>query len=373
MADDRGHKPTPRPRRRRTDIDPNAPSPPVSNERRSGRPWTGDSVPPPSAGIDVPREAALAASVGLARTLAEDVPDATTPFHVPGLAAAVATEMAPSEAVETTPVLPLDETPSWLHGRDDRSIDPVICPFLRAASADGLVMPIGMPDPANRCAALASAVPQSLRQQELVCLSMSHVNCPRYLRGTAVIAESPAPVVRAGRTLSPAMLGSLVVLVFALTASVGFVLSRNDGLSIARDGASAAPSAPVIAVVSPSTGASVIPASAGPTLVAASAPVSPAAVTPVPTPSSTPTSTPTPEPTARRTPRPKPTPDSDRYRLLRPCGSSCWVYRVRAGDNLFSIANYFGVPMASIYSRNPRLRDSGLRAGMQLRLPPPTR
>jgi LysM repeat protein len=49
------------------------------------------------------------------------------------------------------------------------------------------------------------------------------------------------------------------------------------------------------------------------------------------------------------------------------------MYRVRRGDNLFSIANYFGVPLASIYARNPWLRGTGLRAGQQLRLPPPTR
>jgi hypothetical protein len=40
---------------------------------------------------------------------------------------------------------------------------------------------------------------------------------------------------------------------------------------------------------------------------------------------------------------------------------------------VFSIARYFGVPMDSIYDRNPWLRETGLRAGQQLRLPPPTR
>jgi LysM repeat protein len=61
--------------------------------------------------------------------------------------------------------------------------------------------------------------------------------------------------------------------------------------------------------------------------------------------------------------------------LLRACPSTprCWIYRVRSGDNLFSIARYFGVSTDSIYARNPWLRNRGLRAGQELRLPPPTR
>jgi hypothetical protein len=330
-------------------------------------PWTGGDKPPPSSGADVAPAAALAASAGLAKVIADEAHEGV-PFHVPGLAAAVASEPAAdaAEAVDTEPVARLDETPSWLHTREDRSIDPVICPFLRAAGASGLMTPIPTPDPANRCAALAGAVPQSLRQQELVCLSMGHVSCPRYLRGTSVVAAAPpAPVVRAGRTVSPAMLASVVVLVFALTASIGFVLARGDRATISTEGPPTSASA--VSVVSPAAVASDAP-SIGPSTGPSAAATTPTAS---PAPSPTPTPTPTPEPTAQRTPRP--TPESDRYRLLRACGTRCWMYRVRPGDNLFSIARYFGVPLASIYSRNPWLRSSGLRAGQQLRLPPPTR
>ena len=61
-------------------------------------------------------------------------------------------------------------------------------------------------------------------------------------------------------------------------------------------------------------------------------------------------------------------------RSSEPCPgtSRCWIYTVRAGDNLFSIANYFGVSQDSIYDRNPFVRN-GLRPGQNLRLPPPTR
>ena len=56
-----------------------------------------------------------------------------------------------------------------------------------------------------------------------------------------------------------------------------------------------------------------------------------------------------------------------------PNASNCWIYTVRAGDNLFSIANYFGVSLDAVYARNAWARDTPLRAGMELRLPPPTR
>ena len=53
----------------------------------------------------------------------------------------------------------------------------------RSAQTTASASPSKRPTPANRCAALREAVPQSLRQQELVCLTTGHVNCPRYLRG----------------------------------------------------------------------------------------------------------------------------------------------------------------------------------------------
>jgi hypothetical protein len=78
----------------------------------------------------------------------------------------------------------------WLGRLEFRSLDPTVCPFLRGVEDDGeLAFPIGAPDAVNRCAALREAVPQSLRQQELVCLSGGHVNCPRYLRGALVADE----------------------------------------------------------------------------------------------------------------------------------------------------------------------------------------
>lgn len=388
MADEHTPPPRPRPRRRRTDIDPNAPTPPVAHERRRTRRVASDGAEGLVAGLGpAPRTAPpedeqveyqpigqepAAPDAGDVRRPGEATgAPAARSFHVPGLAAAVGEEVADvavapravdDEVISVAPTVPR-ERPSWWTVLDDRSPNPEICPFLRSTGDRGLTAPIEFADTANRCAALTEAVPQSLRQQELVCLTTGHVNCPRYLRGAAVLTETPTPVVREGRTMSPAMLGSLVVLVMALTASVAFVLARGGVMSI---GPSASPvgSAPV-AVVSPSI-----------------APVSPTAVaevTPTPAPTPTPTATPAPSPTPTRTPAPtrtpRPSPTSDRFQLLRACPNTprCYIYTVRRGDNVFSIARYFGVSQESIYSRNPWLRNTGLRAGQQLRLPPPTR
>ena len=419
MADETTPPPKPRPRRRRTDIDPNAPSPPVANERRRRRTSTADTTPDAAT---LAGAAALGAAVDGQADLAVPVEEGTKVFHVPGMAAvaaATAVAGATSGGIEaaagavghddedsraSTPVaaavagarvadrdaepvveeLPpaVDDvttadgaepdttsaaTPSWLAVLDDRSPDPEVCPFLRATSVGGLTTPFERPDPANRCAALAEAVPQSLRQQELVCLTTGHVNCPRYLRGAAVMTETPKPVVRERQPMSMPMLASLVVLVVAIAASVGFVLARGGALSIGP-GAAPAGSQPV-AVVSPPP-ASIVP-TISPSLIAEATPTP----DPTPSPTPTPTPTPTPSPTPRPSATPRPTPSSNRYQLLTACPNTprCWIYTVRRGDNVFSIAHYFGISTDAVYSRNPWLRNSGLRAGQQLRLPPPTR
>jgi LysM repeat protein len=283
----------------------------------------------------------------------------------------------PEHALPTVVALPAAASRSvdqgWLPVLDDRSPDPEICPFLRAVDdRDKLVAPVEAPDPANRCAALRDAVPQSLRQQELVCLASGHVNCPRYLRGAVVIAEAPDPVVRAGRTLSPAILASVVVLVMAASASLAFVMARG-GLELTA-AATPAPSASATALAVASTVPTAVPTVA-PTPAPTAAPTATPAPTPSPTPSPTavPTAKPTPKPTAK--PTAPPAARSDRYAVLRPCPDTprCWIYRVRSGDNLYSIAHWFGVSLDSIYARNPWTRTQGLRAGQELRLPPPTR
>ena len=285
MADDQSPPPKPRPRRRRTDIDPNAPTPPVANERRRKRKPAAASDPK----VDPAVLAAMAASGldGPAVPVEPQNHDASG-FHVPGMVAAAAVVGAvrsdddddpPTTDGATSQVYP-EARPTWLGMLDDRSPDPNVCPFLRSAGERGLASPIEAPDQANRCAALAEAVPQSLRQQELVCLTTGHVNCPRYLRGAAVMTETPTVIVREGRAMSRAMLGSLVVLIAALTASVAFVLARGGALDI--DELGPRPSSPVVGVASPSV-----------SLAPAASPTTVAQATPSPTP--TPTADPDPD------------------------------------------------------------------------------
>ena len=111
---------------------------------------------------------------------------------------------------------------------EDRSPNAWVCPFLRSIGDDDrLGLPVEAPDPVNRCAALHDPVPQSLRQQELVCLTSGHVNCPRYLRGSQVPVE-PVERVRDARVVTPAIAGSVAVLVVAFLLSVGFVVVERS-------------------------------------------------------------------------------------------------------------------------------------------------
>jgi LysM repeat protein len=235
-----------------------------------------------------------------------------------------------------------------------------ICPFLATEGPDGAIRAaIGWPGPANRCTAFGEPQPQSDRQQALVCLTPSHVNCPRYLRGMLLAGMPPPKPARA--PVSAAVVGSALVLAAALAASFGFLVVRGGfDLPIASPGGSQ------LAVVE-ATASAIAPS---PSLAASPTPSS----SPSPTQAPTPAPTATPAPTPRPTPRPTPAPTSDRYKLLSPCPSTpnCWIYTVRAGDNLQSIANYFGVSLDSIRAMNPGL-TTPIHPGDKLRLPPPTR
>lgn len=266
---------------------------------------------------------------------------------------------------------------------EDRSPNAWVCSFLRAIDEDGVLgLPVESPDPANRCAALRGPVPQSLRQQELVCLTSGHVNCPRYLRGSIGASEPPKRV-SATRTVTPATAGALAVFTLAFVVSVGFVVS-NGGLVLSAAGPTPGASGSVLAEVE--TAAPTAAPTAEPTPVATPLPSSSPTSSSTPTPSSSPSPTPTPTPSPSRTPTPTPTstpkptatstpkPTSNRFALLTPCPNtpSCYIYVIRSGDNLYSIANYFGVSLAKVQAMNPWIK-SGLQVGRGLRIPPPTR
>lgn len=99
-----------------------------------------------------------------------------------------------------------------------------------------------------------------------------------------------------------------------------------------------------------------------------------------PAPETTPAADPTPVPDPTPAPTPDPTPvpigSSDRYALLAPCPdqAGCYIYTVRAGDNLHSIARWFGIPPGTIYAWNPQYQPGTvLMADQQIRMPAPGR
>ena len=154
------------------------------------------------------------------------------------------------------------------------------------------------------------------------------------------------------RLLTPAIAISLVLLVASAAAAIAFV-TVTGGLRLAS-------SVPPVAVASSSP--------------------SPTPLEPTPTPGQTleptvsPTPAPTPTPTLTLAPTPTPAPTSDRYALLTPCPDKpdCYLYTIRAGDNLQSIASYFGIPYSTVRKLNPNLRIP-IHTGDVVILPPPTR
>jgi hypothetical protein len=251
----------------------------------------------------------------------------------------------------------------------ESSTNPAICPFLRATADGGLNPPVETTDPRNRCAAIGEPTPQSGRQQELVCLTRAHSNCPRYLRGALVFGDPmTSPRIRKGPSI--AVVGAALTLAVAASLSVGFLLVRG-GFDLAL----ASPSAGLaVAATTPGPTTITLAPSPTPSTAPPASPVESPTLSPSPPPSPVVTPIPTAVPTA--TPRPTATPTSDRYALLKPCPSTpdCWIYTVRPGDNLRSIVNWFGVSYNTVLKMNPQISDpTTITAGTKIRMPPPTR
>ena len=248
------------------------------------------------------------------------------------------------------------------------TLEPRICPFLRAAHDGQLADPVLWPDGANACTALGDAAPQSLRQQEYACLVSAHLNCPRFVRGVHLLVETPPAPSEAGLRLTPAVFSALLVLALSFALSVGFVVA-NGGMELAGlPGGSPQDS---VASIPPNPEPSQPPPTDPPSAQPAPPTAEPSVEASVDAATATPSVAPTPTPAPTATPRPS----SDRYALLEPCGDEpdCWIYTVREGDNLVSIARYFGVPLGVVTERNPWTETTPLVAGQELRLPPPTR
>ncbi len=176
------------------------------------------------------------------------------------------------------------------------------------------------------------------------------------------MVDTPSPSAGTGLRPTPAIVGALLVLAASFALSVGFVVA-NGGLNLP-------------AAQSPGAGIESAAPSEAPAVSAMPSSDSSAAAS-IDAATATPTRSPTPARSASptRTPPATPTPSSDRYALLEPCGDEpdCWIYTIRQGDNLVSIANYFGVPFDVVVERNPWTTTTPLVAGQELRLPAPTR
>jgi LysM repeat protein len=262
-----------------------------------------------------------------------------------------AVEASDPIAFGTTLIGEADADTTYVDLRGGRSQLATTCPFFRRETADGtLGRPIEMPESINRCAAYGEPRPQSLRQQQLVCLSSRHVDCPRYLQAAAPVSRAPR-----ARTVPPAILAAIVILLLSAAASFAFVLARG-GLQLPEPSGATGDVAGAVGTPLPTT------------LVVVATPA------PTPAPTLTPTASPVATPVATSTPAATP-PQNDRYALLEPCPDKpdCYVYRVRRGDTLTGIAKFFGTTLDTVRELNPWTKTKGLQTGQQLIIPPPPR
>ncbi len=266
-----------------------------------------------------------------------------------------------------------------------------VCPLLVQAS--GAERRLAAPDAANRCGAWTPPRAIGLLQQRLVCLDGAHADCPLFIRsgaaprgsraragvgagraipspglapGTIPAAEPSERPVAAGRWArsryrraavtgslpSPTVIASILLLA-ALAVAFAF-LSIRGGLALpagelATESAVASAGGPVASPPPPSVSL-------------------PPSQSPSPSPAGTPSLSPAGTPAASSAALPT------AYAGLDPCPDrpNCYVYRVRSGDTMTSIARHFGITPQALRAANPEISDPNLlHVGDILRVPLP--
>jgi LysM repeat protein len=262
---------------------------------------------------------------------------------------------------------------------EPRADDAAICPFLRHERGALVAAPLPVPDAANACIATGEPRPQSLRQQELLCLHLSHADCPRYLRGGNAGSEAIVDTARRASRLPRATGAALLVLVLSAGLSFGFVL-RRGGIELPSF---AAPSGGRPSATAPSsTTAAVVPSRPAESSKPRAATQSPdvtagPSATPEAVPSPSPSASPAPSPT----PGPTPTPptvqpgSASRMKLVTACPgvADCYIYKVATYGTVVEIADFFGVSTKRIFALNPGLNPRTIKHGQAIRIPTPTK
>lgn len=150
----------------------------------------------------------------------------------------------------------------------------------------------------------------------------------------------------ARRTLTPAVLASALFVVACAMVAITFVATRGGlQMPLASSGS---------AVAVASSHPSVTPAGGLPTAGPTSAPTpSPGTVA-----TPTPTLAPTPEPLETHTTNPSPSPFDPLFALAPcPDQPGCYEYLIKRGDSLSGVASRYAIPVSTVLALNPEITD----------------
>jgi LysM repeat protein len=244
------------------------------------------------------------------------------------------------------PVVPRP-TPAGAPSSRDEHPTVVVCPYL---AEEGGAWRSATPSRDHRCHAVSPPAQLAADKQRRLCLVADHVSCATYQAARAARAAALAP------GIDPAVLAATEAArrpvpraTPVIVERPGFIASIPSALADRGLGQAALIALMVVALAA---------------IVLARVVDVGRSTVPSPSPAVSPS------PSRPPTPRPTPVPSSS---SAAPSGSaaaaaSSAVYRVKAGDTMFSIANQFGTTADAIRDLN-RMADSNISVGQQLMIP----